>query len=87
MHKISRLEFILVPKDRSVRDFWAADDVTHQELVKIRTLDQVLPECGADCTRDRVYLKLDTKGFDVEVLNGGTIVSPRHLCRADRGFN
>lgn len=65
------LNSFLPPRTDEVRDFWAADEVTHQELVKIRTLDQVLPECGVDCTRDRVYLKLDTQGFDVEVLNGG----------------
>lgn len=66
------LNSFLSPRTDQVRDFWAADEVTHQELVKIRTLDEVLPECGVDCRRDRVYLKLDTQGFDVEVLNGGT---------------
>jgi FkbM family methyltransferase len=43
-------------------------DVKQRVSVPIRRLDSVLPELG--CERDRLYMKIDTQGFEKEVLAG-----------------
>ena len=43
----------------------------HVETVAVRTLDVVLPVLQERLGFDRPYLKLDTQGFDIEVLQGG----------------
>ena len=44
----------------------------HTETVTVRTLDVVLPVLQERIGFGRPYLKIDTQGFDVEVLRGGT---------------
>ena len=41
------------------------------ELVPVKTLDSVLPGLRERLRFKRPYLKLDTQGFDIEVLRGG----------------
>lgn len=43
---------------------------TRAELVQIRRLDTVLPDLLADVVEPRIFLKMDTQGFDLEVLAG-----------------
>ena len=43
----------------------------HKEMVAVRTLDGVLPGLRERLGFDRPYLKIDTQGFDIEVLRGG----------------
>lgn len=66
------LNSFLSPRTDKVAGFWQDDSITHAESVKIRTLDDVLEEQGIDCKVRGVYLKLDTQGFDLEVLKGAT---------------
>ena len=42
----------------------------HTETVTVRTLDVVLPVLQERIGFDRPYLKIDTQGFDIEVLRG-----------------
>jgi len=46
-------------------------DNSRVETVAVRTLDVVLPVLQERLGFDRPYLKLDTQGFDIEVLQGG----------------
>ena len=39
--------------------------------MEIRTLDEAFPELKARLGFHRPYLKLDTQGFDLQVLQGG----------------
>lgn len=44
--------------------------VVGRETVEIRRLDSIFDECMAGIASRRLYLKLDTQGFDLEVLRG-----------------
>jgi len=44
--------------------------VARSETVEVRRLDSVFDECLAGIDLPRLYLKLDTQGFDLEVLRG-----------------
>ena len=43
---------------------------TREELIAIRRLDTVLDEIASSCPSRRLFLKLDTQGFDTEVFKG-----------------
>jgi hypothetical protein len=47
--------------------------VGHEEI-KVRTLDDVYPNIANES--DKVYLKIDTQGFEKQVLDGGLGVLP-----------
>lgn len=49
------------------------------ESVSVTTLDQVLPEATACLDEPRLFLKLDTQGWDLEVMRGATSAL-RHVC-------
>jgi len=61
-----------LPPDNSVTDLFAANNVVdHTENVEVRTLDSVIEELRSQ--RDlgkRLYLKMDTQGYDLEVIKG-----------------
>jgi FkbM family methyltransferase len=44
--------------------------ITGQEVVSVRRLDDVLDEVAPDCHRKRIFLKMDTQGYDLEVFKG-----------------
>jgi len=44
--------------------------VTRQETVQVRRLDQIFEAVTAHVPNPRVYLKMDTQGWDLEVLRG-----------------
>ncbi|MBS0523463.1 MAG: FkbM family methyltransferase [Proteobacteria bacterium] len=46
------------------------DSPCRTETVAVRTVDQVVPELRKRLGFRRPYLKLDTQGFDIEVLEG-----------------
>jgi FkbM family methyltransferase len=43
---------------------------SREELIRIRRLDAVLDELAADGSFRKIFLKLDTQGFDAEVFKG-----------------
>ncbi|OFX04266.1 MAG: hypothetical protein A3D94_17190 [Alphaproteobacteria bacterium RIFCSPHIGHO2_12_FULL_66_14] len=61
----------LEPDNAKVRDYAALNVPCAKETVTVRTLDVVLPVLQERLGFDRPYLKLDTQGFDIEVLRGG----------------
>lgn len=45
-------------------------DVTATERVKVEIVDNVLGDCVSGLAEPRIYLKLDTQGYDLEVIKG-----------------
>ncbi len=64
------LHSFLAARTDVVKDLWREGSIVGVEKVRIRTLDDVLVEAGIDCTASGVYLKIDTQGFDLEVIKG-----------------
>lgn len=60
----------LEPDNSRVRDYDGLNETHHIETVAVHTLDAVLPKLRHLLKFDRPYLKLDTQGFDLEVLQG-----------------
>src|SRR5687767_1535407 len=60
----------LEPDNSRVHDFDGLNVPCRTETVAVKTLDQVLPELRQRLGFRRPYLKLDTQGFDIEVLEG-----------------
>jgi FkbM family methyltransferase len=60
----------LEPDHRRVRDHAGLNTPCHTETVAVRTLDVVLPVLQERIGFARPYLKIDTQGFDIEVLRG-----------------
>lgn len=60
----------LEPDHRQVKEFEALNVASAQEAVTVRSLDVVLPDLQKRLGFRRPYLKLDTQGYDLEVLRG-----------------
>jgi FkbM family methyltransferase len=60
----------LEPDNDRVRDYAELNVATRTETVTVHTLDVVLPVLQERIGFERPYLKIDTQGFDIEVLRG-----------------
>lgn len=60
----------LRPDNSRVRDYDGLNTPSYVENVVVHTLDQVVPALRERLGFERPYLKLDTQGFDIEVLQG-----------------
>ena len=60
----------LEPDHDRVGDYAGLNVADHTEAVTVRTLDGVLPALQERIGFKRPYLKIDTQGFDIEVLRG-----------------
>jgi FkbM family methyltransferase len=60
----------LEPDNSRVAEFARLNVPDRTETVAVKTLDSVLPALRARLGFRRPYLKLDTQGFDIEVLEG-----------------
>jgi FkbM family methyltransferase len=60
----------LEPDHDRVGDYAGLNVADHTETVAVRTLDGVLPGLRERLGFGRPYLKIDTQGFDIEVLRG-----------------
>ena len=60
----------LEPDNSRIHDYDGLNVPHHVETVAVRTLDAVLPGLRQRLKFSRPYLKLDTQGFDLEVLQG-----------------
>ena len=58
---------------------WEDSEVTHQQEISIRTLDNCASEGLIDCD-SRLLLKMDTQGYDLEVFKGALSVLPNVSC-------
>jgi FkbM family methyltransferase len=61
----------LEPDNSRVHEFAELNVPCRKETVVVRTLDVVMPVLRERIGFDRPYLKLDTQGFDINVLQGG----------------
>jgi FkbM family methyltransferase len=66
----------LEPDHARVDDYAGLNVADHTETVTVRTLDVVLPALQERIGFDRPYLKIDTQGFDIEVLRGAGDILP-----------
>jgi FkbM family methyltransferase len=60
----------LAPLSDKTAAFGGANTVTQTVSVEVKTLDQVVPKLRRERGVKNIYLKLDTQGFDLEVLKG-----------------
>lgn len=64
------LNSFLEPRKDVVKGYWAADGVSGTEQVRVRMLDGIFQGLRDEYGFRTPYLKLDTQGFDLEVLKG-----------------
>ena len=67
----SVLSSFLDPTDYQVSELGAMSTITQKQSVRVRTLDSVLGECIDGISEPRLFIKVDTQGWDLEVLRGG----------------
>lgn len=63
----------LTPRSESQETF-PGNRIARVETVEIRRLDDVLGRCLTGISTPRIYLKIDTQGFDLEVVRGAESV-------------
>jgi FkbM family methyltransferase len=68
----------LTPREESQIRF-PTNRLERKEEVDVRRLDRVLETCLMDISSPRIYLKLDTQGFDLSVIEGAQNILPRIL--------
>jgi FkbM family methyltransferase len=75
---------LLAPTDFSTTHFGEASTVTRVEDVPMKRLEDVLPELLKDITEPRLLLKLDTQGYDLQVLAGaGAVLSQVYVLQSE----
>jgi FkbM family methyltransferase len=62
----------LSPDHSNVGDFKETNKIDHTETVKVKKLDGVLPQIKEEMGVDNFFLKMDTQGFDLQVVDGAT---------------
>lgn len=60
----------LAPRDDNTSRFQGGNTVARRVQVEVDTLARVVPELRSKSAARSIYLKLDTQGFDLEVLKG-----------------
>jgi len=79
LHVFARTDFnSLLPLSRyGAAEFSGEVRDQTTERIELRALDEVFGECVAGLSEPRVYLKLDTQGYDQEVIAGARHSLPR----------
>jgi FkbM family methyltransferase len=72
----SDLNSFLERNDYNVSLFGEAGRIVGREVVDVQRLDSVLPPHVADLPEPRIFLKIDTQGWDIEVMRGAGGVLP-----------
>lgn len=67
----------LQPDPRALARFESVNSVVATERVSMRRLDSVVSTCLEGIVAPSLYLKLDTQGFDLSVIEGATAVLSR----------
>src|SRR5262249_53747011 len=75
--KSDLLSSFRAPDPAMVPKFRPVNVVERTERVAVRRLDSLFEELGGERALRNVYLKLDTQGFDLEVIRGATALLPR----------
>lgn len=68
---------VLAPKTQGLDQYAEMNSVHHKQRVQMRRLDAVAEESAALRNAKRIYLKLDTQGFDLEVFKGAGLTLAR----------
>jgi FkbM family methyltransferase len=68
----SQFSSFLSPDHSAVQLFEGQNQVQQRITVPVKTLDEVFPEIQRRFNCNCVYLKLDTQGYDLEVLKGAS---------------
>jgi FkbM family methyltransferase len=74
--KSDQFSSFLQPDNSKVPAFGELNQPDHRELVEVRRLDDVFSALRERLGFRRPYLKLDTQGFDTEVVKGGEGTMP-----------
>jgi FkbM family methyltransferase len=69
----------LAPSEYSKEKYPEAMPIVDTERVQIRTLDEMLPEITQGIAAPRLFLKMDTQGYDLEVFAGAGKSLPQVL--------
>ena len=68
----TRFSSFLEPDHSAVGLFTSLNKVEQRISVRVDTLDMAMAKLRPEIDRTRVYLKMDTQGFDLEVLKGAS---------------
>ena len=63
---------MLSPRDAKIHDFAMYNKVKYRQPVRVRRLDDVVADTPGLRAKHSIYLKLDTQGYDLEVLKGAS---------------
>ena len=77
--KVSTFSSFLTPNHDVVSCFEGQNEVQRDEAVPVRRLDSLYPQLQAQHGFRRPFLKMDTQGFDREVLTGAQGVLPQFI--------
>jgi FkbM family methyltransferase len=67
---VDQFSSFLNPNHDEIRLFREANKVCDQIEVEVKTLDTIIPTIRERYSAKNIYLKLDTQGFDLEVIKG-----------------
>ncbi len=70
--KDTEFSSFLMPDNTATPEFAETNRVVRTVSVEVRTLDDVFPEIQSLTGCKRPFLKLDTQGFDIQVMKGAT---------------
>jgi FkbM family methyltransferase len=68
--KRNQFSSFLQPDFSRIDDYRELNQIERQETVLVHTLDSVMDEIGCRAQDEHIYLKIDTQGFDLEVVKG-----------------
>jgi FkbM family methyltransferase len=68
--RATNMSSLLTPRDDLSKEFASSVTVERMEPVEVKRLDDVFAGATSQIADPRVYLKLDTQGYDLQVLSG-----------------
>jgi FkbM family methyltransferase len=66
----SVFDSFLSPTEYSIKQFGGDSEVTNSETVTVQRLETVIDSCVDGLATPRIFLKIDTQGYDLQVLEG-----------------
>ena len=73
--KAPNLSSFLKPA-KDMEDAVANSDIARTEIVHVRRLDRILSEVVREIPAPRIFLKMDTQGYDLRVMEGAAAIIP-----------